>query len=299
MKLRMAGICSLVLALALGVTAQLQIHGQSERQKLAFELIGGVAQSTLRGFQQNDARFNGIFESLRAADAINDTRAAIAASNHATFVSALSDLHDRVTALVDGGKVPAATLASVYRVSIGRTTGPNSITIFGYGSGMAIDKRHVLTAGHVADPLQGDIFRIDIFDINGVYVRSIDAKIVKSNNADLEPNKDLGLLEVAEDLPHFTPLDYGAVEVNDAIYCVGASYGYSPYHVFFGMLAAKASIPFTGLYDAAMCSMPGNSGGPVFNSKHQFIGVLVRGITGGLTAFVPVNTVKEFLNSKP
>src|SRR5437899_1062338 len=87
-------------------------------------------------------------------------------------------------------KIPDAILFSSYRITVTKDD-----RVLECGSGIAIDKHHVLTANHVVDS-EGGTIRVDIFDRDGIYQRSIPIKIVR-----LDKDADLALLETEDDLP--------------------------------------------------------------------------------------------------
>ena len=288
--MKIIGTIAATLALILSLAAHNRLGTHAETIIQLADLQTESTRLTREGFRVSDLRAQLIETRITAR--LSDME-----QKRQAVLAEVAGLHNKIESISGVVKAPAETIAAVYRVSIFLIMPDGSLRQRGSGSGMAIDKRRVLTAAHVAGPQPGMAYMIDIFDVNGKYVRSVPAKIVRTNDSDVNPELDVALLEAAEDLPHYQPLVYGDAEVNDVIYCIGASAGMSPYHVFFGLLAGKTSVPYPGMYDAAMLGLPGNSGGPVFNAKHEFIGVLVRGVTGGIILFVPAKTVKTFLNA--
>ena len=184
----------------------------------------------------------------------------------------------------DSKPIPDAVLFSSYRITV--VKGDKALDI---GSSVAIDKRHIITASHVVTKDDADV-RIDIFDHEGIYKRSIPCKIVRKDD-----DADLALLEADEELPARQTLDYGSAKVGDVVYAVGAAWGDAPFSVATGNLVSKANAEFESLWQMSATIVPGMSGGGVYSADHKFLGIMVRGAkcAGGL--FVPAECVKEFL----
>lgn len=169
----------------------------------------------------------------------------------------------------------------------------------GSGSGTAISKRQILTAGHVAKVHPGVTFQCDMFDEKGMYKRSVPLKIVRSNGFDDESN-DLALMEAAEDLPYFVDIKYGTAAENDFLYVIGAAKGCSPQHIGIGRYKERYSDEVFGLSSIACVLAGGNSGGGVWNFKHELMGVLVQGDPNTtFCLFVTADKVQAFLNPPP
>jgi S1-C subfamily serine protease len=181
-------------------------------------------------------------------------------------------------------KIPDAILFSSYRISATRED-----KVLEVGSGTAIDEHHILTANHVIDT-EGGTIKVDIFDHDGIYQRSIPCKVVKSDK-----DIDLALLETEADLPTTRALDYGSAKVGELTVCIGAAWGDAPFSVSMGMFSSKSNAEFKALAQSSATIAPGMSGGAVYNADQKFIGVMVRGApcVGGL--FVPAEAVKRFL----
>lgn len=167
----------------------------------------------------------------------------------------------------------------------------DSNVLIGMGTGFAITPWHIVSAAHVAVP--GATFFLDVFDEDGVYSESIPMMVLKSGGKD--PNNDLALFKTFKEVPNHIKLTYGTAKVGDWCYTVGARYGTVPFCVGWGVLATKKHEKFPSMWMATIMAAPGNSGGPVFNSKNQLLGVLVRGMPG-LTLFMNAEKVKAFLD---
>lgn len=165
------------------------------------------------------------------------------------------------------------------------------------GSGVAFDIKHLLVAAHMIvgiDDVLNQQFCIQMYDKDDECVEC-GAKVLRF---DLE--NDLALLESEAPLPNFikvtspSPLDIG-----DELYAIGCRWGISPYDVRTGFLSCKN---FSGLYLGSVSVQPGDSGGGMFNSNNELVGIL-KGTVGDPTfhdiaAFVPISKVKAFLEAK-
>lgn len=180
-------------------------------------------------------------------------------------------------------------LAASYRISILDEFGG----VVGAATGVAVDKRSIISAGHVVSP--GAKYQLDLFNEDGEFSYGIPLIIDRWNDPSLEPNRDLALFHTEQDVPHFTTLRYVKnIRVSDWVYTIGARFGEAPYCIGWGQLASKTSRDFPGLWLAALDSAPGNSGGGVWNSRHEFVGILVRGAPS-IVLFVPAQTVYDFI----
>jgi hypothetical protein len=155
----------------------------------------------------------------------------------------------------------------------------------GYGTGECIGARHILTAGHVAEP--GEEFRIDLFgdDSSGLVISTRTAHIFKADY-----DLDLAILEIdGDDLPSYICLEPGHVVTGDKIYTVGGPLGEPARCVVWGTKTLDLGV-------AMISTQPGASGSSIFSEDHKFIGVLVRGAPG-VILFVRADTVHEFMNA--
>jgi S1-C subfamily serine protease len=196
------------------------------------------------------------------------------------FAAALVSAADKPT------KIPESVLRSSYRITASQNGRDADV-----GSGIAIDKHHLLTANHVVTASNDT--KVDIFDRDGIYLRSIPAKVVREDK-----DNDLALLEVEADLPESHTLDYGDAKVGDPAYAIGAAWGDAPYSTSSGTVVSKSNQDFKAYWQISATIACGMSGGGVYSADHKFLGIMVRGapIVGGL--FVPAATVKNFLNQK-
>ena len=168
----------------------------------------------------------------------------------------------------------------------------------GMGSGVLISSDgHVLTAAHVVDG--SDVIVVKVHDGS-----MHEAELLFS-----EASADIALLLLkapAPDLPHAALGDSDLLAVGQAVYVIGAPYGLENSYSLGNISGFRE---FNRLYDGTILAEfiqtdaainSGNSGGPMFNSKGEVIGISSRILTesGGLQGLgfvVTINTAKQLL----
>ena len=166
----------------------------------------------------------------------------------------------------------------------------------GEGSGIVIDKNHVLTNYHV---VQGaDTIRVNLIDNT-----SITAKLVGS-----APQDDLAVLEADLPADKVQPAvlgDSDSAQVGDEVVAIGNPFGLD-HTVTAGIISAvnrpwaDTGKPVRNMLQTDAPINPGNSGGPLFNLQGQVIGITtaiespVRGSVGVGFA-IPINRAKSIL----
>jgi serine protease Do len=180
--------------------------------------------------------------------------------------------------------------------SVRMPTGKRETTAIGSGVLIAPDC-HILTAAHV--------------------VSGADKIIVKTYNGEQRPaellfsdsNADIALLKLVApdpDLPHAELGDSDQLVIGQIVYVIGSPYGlegsFSIGHISgfrdFGQLYSGTIRAEFIQTDAALNS--GNSGGPLFNSQGEVIGIASRilSVSGGFQGLgfvVTINTAKQVL----
>lgn len=166
------------------------------------------------------------------------------------------------------------------------------------GSGVLITpEHHVLTAAHVVD------------GADEIIVKTYDGKLRRAELLFSEPSADIALIKLLEASPELQRVELGDSDklvVGQLVYVIGSPYGlegsFSVGHISgfrdFGRLyhgTIQAELIQT---DAAINS--GNSGGPVFNSRGEVIGIASRILTvsggfQGLGFVVSINTAKKLM----
>lgn len=161
----------------------------------------------------------------------------------------------------------------------------------GAGSGFIIDgSGYILTNAHVVD------------NATTVTVRLIDNREYQAEVVGIDERTDVALVKIdAKNLPVATIGDSDAVKVGDWVLAIGSPFGFSHTATKGIVSALGRSLP-EGTYvpfiqtDAAV--NPGNSGGPLFNSKGEVIGVNSQiysrsGAFNGLAFAIPMNLAKN------
>lgn len=166
------------------------------------------------------------------------------------------------------------------------------------GSGVLISPEcHVLTAAHVVE------------GADEIMVKTLDGKMRTAQMLFSEPSADIALVRLVEpapELPHAKLGDSDRLAVGQLAFAVGSPYGLE--HSFsVGIISGFRD--FDNLYEGAIKAEfiqtdaainSGNSGGPIFNSQGEVIGIASRILTTsggfqGLGFVVAINTAKELL----
>lgn len=168
----------------------------------------------------------------------------------------------------------------------------------GLGSGVLVSGDcHILTAAHV------------VAGNSDILVKTQDGKMRKATVLFSEQNADIALLKLTEpdaSLVHATLGDSDALAVGQNIYAIGSPYGMensfssgiiSAFRGFNKIHDGTVKVEFIQT-DAAINS--GNSGGPLFNSNGDVIGIAssiltVSGGFQGIGMAVTINTAKDLL----
>ena len=166
------------------------------------------------------------------------------------------------------------------------------------GSGVLISPEcHVLTAAHVVDKA------------NRIIVKTADGDLHEAELLFSESSADIALIKLVkpdETLPHAKLGDSDNLAVGQLAYAVGSPYGLE--HTF-TMGHISAFREFNRLYEGTILAEfiqtdaainTGNSGGPIFNSQGEVIGIASRiisvsGGSQGLGFAVTINTAKQLL----
>lgn len=159
------------------------------------------------------------------------------------------------------------------------------------GSGFIIDKDgYVLTNAHV------------VKGADKVTVQLLDRHEYKAKVVGVDPRTDVALLKIdGKDLPVAKLGNSDTVKVGDWVLAIGSPFGFTHTATKGIVSALSRSLP-NGAYvpfiqtDAAV--NPGNSGGPLFNSKGEVIGINSQiysrsGAFNGLAFSIPINVAKN------
>ena len=187
---------------------------------------------------------------------------------------------------------------------VGINTSVTTTNIFGQtstsavsGSGFIISNDgYILTNYHVIEYARQYDYKLTVMLYDG---SSYDATIIGH-----EEDNDIAVIKVDE--PLSVPVTFGdsdKLKVGDTVYAVGNPLGELTYTMTSGMVSARDRIIMTGdgssinmfQFDAAVNS--GNSGGPVYNSKGEVVGIVTAKYseTGveGLGFAIPINDAKS------
>jgi len=171
----------------------------------------------------------------------------------------------------------------------------------GQGSGFILDKQgHILTNNHVIDNAQS------------VEVTLSNRRKYKATVVNIDRNHDLALLQI-RDVPDLQPAvlsDSSSLVVGQRVYAIGNPFGFSG-TMTRGIVSAIRSVAMPSgnkIEDAIQTDAsvnPGNSGGPLLNSRGEVIGITTliasnpnggAEQSAGIGFAIPINTAKSVLN---
>lgn len=161
----------------------------------------------------------------------------------------------------------------------------------GQGSGIIVDSDgHVLTNEHV------------VSESPRIEVRLSDGRSLPAHVVGVDRPTDLAVLKI-EGLNDATPVDWGdsdALEVGAMVWAVGSPFGLQR-SITFGILSAKnrsaqLGNPYRDYLQTDAAVNPGNSGGPLVDSRGRLIGIntaIVGESYQGISFALPGNTAKD------
>jgi S1-C subfamily serine protease len=168
----------------------------------------------------------------------------------------------------------------------------------GQGSGFILDKQgHILTNNHVIDNAQR------------VEVTLADKHKYKATVVVVDKNHDLALLQI-NNVPNLQPAtlaESNSLIVGQRVYAIGNPFGLSG-TMTRGIISAIRSIrgpqgnPIEDAIQTDAAVNPGNSGGPLLNSKGEVIGITTlianngADQSSGIGFAIPINTAKAVLD---
>jgi serine protease Do len=183
--------------------------------------------------------------------------------------------------------------------SKGRDVSAGGVTRFNEtGSGVLIsDSGRVMTAAHVVNGM-------DEITVEGVAGEVVRAKIISSDAA-----ADVSLLQLERVTAAMRVASLGnsdSVQVGQQVLVIGAPYGLA-YSMSAGWISARwpantifRDMPLAEFFQTTATINTGNSGGPLFNTAGEVIGIVSQNISKsggseGLGFVVTINTAKKLL----
>ncbi len=183
--------------------------------------------------------------------------------------------------------------------SKGRDVSAGGVTRFNEtGSGVLIsDSGRVMTAAHVVNGM-------DEITVEGVAGEVVRAKIISSDAA-----ADISLLQLERVTAAMRVASLGnsdSVQVGQQVLVIGAPYGLA-YSMSAGWISARwpantifRDMPLAEFFQTTATINTGNSGGPLFNTAGEVIGLVSQNISKsggseGLGFVVTINTAKKLL----
>lgn len=172
-----------------------------------------------------------------------------------------------------------------------RSSSVSVVTDIGEGSGVIFHRNgrtYVLTAAHVVDgiPYHGEVtVERQLTSWKGVLV-----------NLDVVRDVALIRLDVNYEIGASASLAERDAPVGTHLLHVGNLLGAYPGSYLEGTLAAKGRPTEEGtlLDQTSIIAWPGSSGGGVFTSDGELVGLIVRGVGPGLNFMVPVAVLREW-----
>ena len=170
----------------------------------------------------------------------------------------------------------------------------------GQGSGFVLDKQgHILTNNHVIDNAQ-------LVEV------TLAGKRYKATVVGVDKNHDIALLQI-KDAPNLVPAtlaESSALSVGQRVYAIGNPFGFSG-TMTRGIISAIRSVALPSgnkIEDAIQTDAsvnPGNSGGPLLNSRGEVIGITTliasnpnggADQSAGIGFAIPIQTARSFLD---
>lgn len=253
----------------------------------------GAAGSALYLGERLNSRLQSLEQDLNAnAQAIEEVSSRKSAA--AETVTARSDT------VSDAAMAPAQVYTQALEQAVGITTEVTYTNFFGQtsssavsGSGFIIDESgYILTNYHVIEyAYEGK---------KDVTVMTYDGTKHNASIVGVEPSNDVAVLKIdAEDLQAVSLGDSDVIQVGETVYAVGNPLGELEFSMSTGHISALDRVISTeesesiNMFQIDAAVNPGNSGGPLYNSQGQVVGVVTAkySSTGveGLGFAIPIN----------
>jgi S1-C subfamily serine protease len=189
-------------------------------------------------------------------------------------------------------------LPSLYKQTVSlRIPHMNKDKGYAVGTGFAVTKKHLVTAGHLCETAKDDLeFHgyLEVVFINNNGELSVHGNIPKIIKIDKK--RDLCLLELkGHGITPIPIMKYFRryAKIGDEVTAIGSPYGAFPTRTS-GYIS---QLNWDGKFIYSAPTAPGNSGGPVINNAGELVGVsIMRDIRYSHISFgVPAHVVKKFL----
>jgi len=159
----------------------------------------------------------------------------------------------------------------------------------GFGSGVFIDDNIILTAGHV----------LQVVGMGNIELA--DGTILMFDDFYIDDKEDIGFIFVDTNELRISKVSDSQVKLGDAVYLVGTPYSKDfKFTITKGILSHLdrdiwGDLDWKGLLQTDAEGAPGSSGGPLYNSKGEIIGVCVTGANagGGVTLCESAESILE------
>lgn len=158
-----------------------------------------------------------------------------------------------------------------------------------HGSGVIVCPDGLIyTAGHVLE------------DAEKITIELHDGRIFEAEKWCITPDNDVGWLKIeTEDLPFSYLGNSDDLRIGEPVFAVGGPYG-RLWSVTAGIIS-RINVDESYFGEDPVIQIdpplnPGNSGGPVYNSKGKVIGIVVGGVGnygGGIGIIMPINLFNE------
>ena len=171
----------------------------------------------------------------------------------------------------------------------------NSYIVEGAGSGVIISSNgYIVTCNHVIE------------DARSIKVRLTNGDEYEANLVGTDASNDIAVIKInAQGLPSATLGDSDAVRVGETVIAIGNPLGNFGGSVSSGILSAKDrnitvdELTMEYLFQITAPVSPGNSGGALFNTKGELIGIVnakeVDTDVEGIGFAIPINNVKSII----
>ena len=178
---------------------------------------------------------------------------------------------------------------------MGRTEGlPKGVSS---GSGFLVDRQgHVITAAHVA---AGPRY--------SVRARASNGRIYNGRVVTTKPDNDLGLIRISSlNMPPVTPAASPCLKKGEAVFSLGKPHAQgdtarvgSVKSMHFGRVVRYGKYGYPDAMVLRMATRRGESGGPVFNSRGELVGMVVSTLSAGgrplkLAHAIPLPPIARF-----